>query len=150
MISSPTRFSVVLLSLIAFTASAAEVRRPSLAEPTQVPLVIGGVSLGLAAASGAVVLGNALQHAGGCSAGAAFAPLLGGGGGCDSFVAGPLGVIALSSLALAGAMFLVQFVLSTPPPARHASLTDSEDRRALLPAAAKPTARTDVGWGFAF
>lgn len=145
----------VILTLIAFTASAAEVRQPS-EQPTQVPLVLGGLSLGVAAVSGAFVLGNALQHAGGCAAGAALSPLFGGGGGCDGFAAGPLGLVSISALAFASAMFIVQYVVSKAPPVKqvkHATLfdrTDSDGRRATVPQPTRPAARTDVGFDFEF
>lgn len=135
--TSPVRLAVIIFTLAAFTASATEVRRSS-EQPTQVPLVVGGLSLGVAAVTGAFVLGNALRHAGGCSAGAALSPLFGGGGSCGEFAAGPLGLVSLSALAFASAMFIVQYVVSKPPPVKHATLlgrTDSDG---------------DVGFGFEF
>lgn len=149
--TSTLRALLAPVVLFSFTVSAAEVRRPS-DEPTKVPLVVGGLFLGVAGVSGAIVLGQALQHAGGCSAAAAVGRFLGGGG-CDAFVAGPLGLVSLSALALSGVMFVLQYALSTPPPrpALPAQPTDSEHRRSAAPSSSvRPFARTDVGFGIDF
>lgn len=138
---------------MAVSASATEPsvhRRP---EPSRVPLVVGGLSLGVAAVSGGLLLGSVISHQAGCAAGAALALLtLGRAGGCgENSAAAPLGLIALSALALSGVMFLIQFANSSTPRSSKASLlSDGQSRRAVLPPSLQPSGRTDLGWSFGF